>query len=77
MHHLTLLAFITIGLIGTGFVLMYNPDYRKHHWARAEAYLELHRREKEGRPLIDPNLVDPSTVELPSDEELGDYEIIV
>lgn len=44
-------------------------------WALREAFLELDRREKAGLPLIDKNLVDPSKLTLPSEEELGDYEV--
>jgi len=39
--------------------------------------LELERREKLGLPQIDENLIDPSKIHLPSDEELEDFEIIV
>jgi len=46
-------------------------------WSQREAYLELRRREAEGLPLIDPNYVDPSTMDLPSEEELGDTPIII
>ena len=48
-----------------------------HGWEKREAFLELARREKHGLPLIDINLVDPSKIHLPSDEELGDFDIIV
>ena len=51
--------------------------FREVAWAQREAYLELARREKNGLPLIDANLVDPANIDLPSDEELGDFEIIV
>lgn len=53
---------------------MFNRD---HAWAQREAYLELARREKEGLPLIDPNLIEGSKVELPSEEELGDFDIVI
>lgn len=46
-------------------------------WSVREAFLQVHRREKLGLPVIDKNLVDPSLIELPSDEELGDTEIII
>jgi len=46
-------------------------------WEKREAFLELDRREKLGLPLIDANFVDPSKIHLPSDEELGDFDIIV
>ena len=46
-------------------------------WVAREARLELHRREKLGLPLVDKNYIDPAKIELPSDEELGDTEIII
>ena len=51
--------------------------YRDHAWAQREAYLELERREKAGLPLIDPNMIDPANIDLPSEEELADFEIII
>jgi NADH dehydrogenase (ubiquinone) 1 beta subcomplex subunit 11 len=46
-------------------------------WATREAYLEIERREKAGLPLIDPYLIPPDQVELPSEDEIGDQEIII
>jgi NADH dehydrogenase (ubiquinone) 1 beta subcomplex subunit 11 len=46
-------------------------------WSQREAFLELRRREAAGLPLIDCNLVEPSKISLPSDEELGTTEIII
>jgi NADH dehydrogenase (ubiquinone) 1 beta subcomplex subunit 11 len=46
-------------------------------WAQREAYLTIRYREANGLPLIDANYVDPSKMELPSDEALGDAEIII
>ena len=46
-------------------------------WEKREALLEIARREKLGLPLIDPNFVDPSKIHLPTDEELGDFDIII
>ena len=51
--------------------------FRRQHWLQREAYLELERREKAGLPLIDRNLVPVEQVELPSEEELGNVEIII
>jgi len=51
--------------------------FRDVAWAQREAYLELARREEGGLPLIDANLIESSRVALPSDEELGDFEIII
>jgi len=70
----TLMTFL---LCGSVFIVAYYPDLRDRDWTMREAYLELHRREKNGLPLIDKNLIDPSKIELPSDEELGDTEIII
>ena len=46
-------------------------------WAHREAYLAIRAREAAGLPHIDPNMVDPANIVLPSDEELGDFEIII
>ncbi|XP_011505982.1 PREDICTED: NADH dehydrogenase [ubiquinone] 1 beta subcomplex subunit 11, mitochondrial [Ceratosolen solmsi marchali] len=71
--------FITISICLTlgGYILIYLPDFKMKDWAQREAYLELRRRENGGLPPIDPNLIDPSKFLLPSDEELGDSEIII
>jgi len=42
-----------------------------------EAYLDIARREKQGLPPIDPYFVPPETVPLPTEEEIGDREIII
>lgn len=68
---------VTIGLVGYAFVMMYFPDHRMRDWTAREAYIELARREALGLPLIDRNLVPPENVNLPSDEELGDFENII
>ncbi|KAG8328521.1 uncharacterized protein LOC124372840 [Homalodisca vitripennis] len=75
--HAMFFTYITIGFVLSGFYLYYKPSTSMRDWALREAYLELRRREQLGLPLIDPNYVDPSTVYLPSDEELGDTEIII
>ena len=46
-------------------------------WATREAYLDMHRREQEGLPLIDPYLIPPDQIVLPTEEELGDTEIVI
>ncbi|KAL2729435.1 hypothetical protein V1478_005725 [Vespula squamosa] len=77
MHELFFMG-ITIGIILTGYVLMYKPDMRSMAtWAQREAYLQLRYREEHGLPLIDMNLIDPAKIVLPTDEELGDIEIII
>jgi NADH dehydrogenase (ubiquinone) 1 beta subcomplex subunit 11 len=59
------------------FVWYYTPTPSLNDWARREAYLELERRESRGLPLIDANMIDPKRVELPTDEELGDFELLI
>jgi len=51
--------------------------YRDRSWEKREALLEIARREKLGLPLIDINFIDPNKIHLPSDEELGDFDIII
>lgn len=68
---------ISIGLVFSFFILCYRPESDLANWSQREAFLELRRREKLGLPLIDPNYVDPATIVLPSDEELGATEVII
>lgn len=68
---------VTLCIVFGGFVFTYYPDVMLRDWAQREAYLELRRREAQGLPRIDRNLIDPSKIVLPSDEELGDTEIII
>ena len=46
-------------------------------WAQQEAYLEIRRREAAGLPHIDPYIVPPEKVNLPSEEEIEGVEIII
>lgn len=75
--HSIMFATVTLCLVCGGYYMMYLPDYNLKDWAQREAFLELRRREKLGLPLVDPNLIDPAKIQLPSDEELGDTEIII
>jgi len=75
--HSTFFVGVTLCLVGCGYYLMYLPDYQLRDWAQREAFIELRRRELAGLPAIDPNLIDPSKIVLPTDEELGDTEIII
>jgi len=79
MHHSFMFLGITLLLGGSVFILAYLPDVRAMDWHRREAFLELSRREQLGLPLVDRNLVDPEKVmaQLPSDEDLGDADIII
>ncbi|WAR27159.1 NDUBB-like protein [Mya arenaria] len=73
----SMLGLITIGLVPGIFLMMYSPDFRLRDWATREAYLDIERREKQGLPAIDPYCVSPETVQLPSEEEIGNTEIII
>lgn len=75
--HSIMFASVSLCLVVGGFYITYLPDYNLKDWAQREAFLELRRREKAGLPLVDPNLIDPAKIQLPSDEELGDTEIII
>jgi len=68
---------ITIVLVLGCTVMAYLPDVRDKDWAQREAYLQLRYREEHGLPPIDPNYIDPSKIILPTDEELGNAEIII
>ena len=46
-------------------------------WVMREAYLELHRREKFGLPLVDPDLIARENIALPSEEDLEDFEVTI
>jgi len=48
---------------------------RFNRWVIREAYLEVHKREAAGLPLVDKNLVDPIKIRLPSEEEIGDTDV--
>jgi len=76
-HHMVMFFGITVMIISTTLFFGYYPDFKDTAWSQREAYLELARREKEGLPLIDANFIDPAKINLPTDEELGDFEIIV
>eukprot|EP00745_Piridium_sociabile_P030388 TRINITY_DN50379_c0_g2_i1.p1 TRINITY_DN50379_c0_g2~~TRINITY_DN50379_c0_g2_i1.p1 ORF type:complete len:181 (+),score=30.81 TRINITY_DN50379_c0_g2_i1:46-543(+) len=77
VHHVTMFITVTLCICWGAFILAYQPDHKSLNWCSREAYLEMERRQREGLPLVSPDYVDPSKIELPSDEELGDTEIIV
>lgn len=73
----TFFCSVTLCLVGGSFIYFYQPDFLMRDWAQREAYLELRRREAAGLPPISPDYIDPSLITLPSDEELGQTEIII
>jgi len=40
-----------------------------------ESFLECHKREAPGLPLVDKNLIDPSKITLPDEQSLGDTDV--
>jgi NADH dehydrogenase (ubiquinone) 1 beta subcomplex subunit 11 len=68
---------VTLCLVWGSFVYFYQPDNLLRDWSQREAFLELRRREAAGLEPIDANYIDPAKIVLPSDEELGDTEIII
>ncbi|KAK7590877.1 hypothetical protein V9T40_002490 [Parthenolecanium corni] len=75
--HVTSFFLITVLFWGTVVLFLYYPDVDDNDWLHREAYIQLRRREILGLPLVDKNYVDPATVILPPDEELGDDDIII
>ncbi|KAL3269941.1 hypothetical protein HHI36_008997 [Cryptolaemus montrouzieri] len=75
--HATAFATITLCITLGGVFYAYMPSMNYRDWAQREAFLELRRREKNGLPLVDPNLINIDKVQLPTDEELGDTDIII
>lgn len=75
--HSILFGTVTLCLALGSFLFIYFPDYHLIDWTSREAFLELRRREAQGLPLIDRNFIDPARIQLPSDEELGNTEIII
>jgi len=68
---------VTLCLVWGTFFWAYLPDTQLRDWAQREGYLELRRREEAGVDLVNPNYIDPESFNLPSDEDLGDTEIII
>jgi len=75
--HQIMFTGITIALVLGSTIAAYLPDVTGRDWAQREAYLQLRYKEEHGLPPIDHNLIDPSKIILPTDEELGDTEIII
>lgn len=73
----SMFSMITVALVCSGFIFAYAPEPHQSDWALREGYIRLREREAAGLEPIDPNLIDPSTVELPSDEQLGNVELII
>ncbi|XP_055608612.1 NADH dehydrogenase [ubiquinone] 1 beta subcomplex subunit 11, mitochondrial [Uranotaenia lowii] len=68
---------VTLCLVLGGFYWAYLPDTQMLDWAQREGYLELRRREAAGLEPISKDYIDPAHIVLPSDEELGNTEIVI
>ncbi|XP_015114825.1 NADH dehydrogenase [ubiquinone] 1 beta subcomplex subunit 11, mitochondrial [Diachasma alloeum] len=75
--HMTFFTTVSICLVLGGTLIAYAPDPKLREWSQREAYLQLRYKEEHGLPPISRNYVDPAKLYLPSDEELGDTEIII
>ena len=68
---------VTLCLVFGTFIWSYLPDTQMRDWAQREGYLELRRREAAGLDPINKDYVNASSIELPSDEDLGKTDIII
>lgn len=75
--HATAFWSISVCMVVVGFIWGYAPDPLLRDWAQREAFLVLRRREAAGEEPISRDYVEASLVQLPSDEELGNTEIII
>lgn len=77
--HLSAFSLVTLLLWGSAFFFAFapNPEDINKDWVHREAMIQLRRREVLGLPLVSKDYVDPSTIVLPPDEELGDDDIII
>ncbi|XP_043471082.1 NADH dehydrogenase [ubiquinone] 1 beta subcomplex subunit 11, mitochondrial [Leptopilina heterotoma] len=75
--HLTFFVSVTVCLVLGSYYSMFLPNKNMIDWAQREAYLELRRREELGLPPVDSDYFDLSEFQLPTDEELGDTEVII
>uniref|UniRef100_A0A182FDE3 NADH dehydrogenase [ubiquinone] 1 beta subcomplex subunit 11, mitochondrial n=2 Tax=Anopheles albimanus TaxID=7167 RepID=A0A182FDE3_ANOAL len=75
--HASFFFAVTLCLVLGGAYWSYLPDPQLQDWSQREAYLELRRREAAGLDPISKDFIDPAQIVLPSDEELGNTEIII
>uniref|UniRef100_T1DFD6 NADH dehydrogenase [ubiquinone] 1 beta subcomplex subunit 11, mitochondrial n=1 Tax=Anopheles aquasalis TaxID=42839 RepID=T1DFD6_ANOAQ len=75
--HASFFFAVTLCLVLGGAYWSYLPDPQLQDWSQREAYLELRRREAAGLEPISKDFIDPAQIVLPSDEELGNTEIII
>lgn len=68
---------VTLCLVFGTFIWSYLPDNQLRDWSQREGYLELRRREAAGNAPISPDYIERALVQLPSEEDLADTEIII
>lgn len=68
---------VTLCIVWGTLMWAYLPDIHLRDWSQREAYLELRRREAAGQEPISRDYIEASQMVLPSDEELGDMEVII
>lgn len=68
---------VTLCIVWGTLVWAYLPDIHLRDWSQREAYLELRRREAAGQDPISRDYVEADQIVLPSEEDLGDMEIII
>lgn len=69
---------VTVCLVFGSFVFSYLPDPKLRDWAQREAFIQIRERELLGLDVfISPDYTPADQVNLPTDEELGDTEIII
>ncbi|KAF2358888.1 NADH:ubiquinone oxidoreductase ESSS subunit [Trinorchestia longiramus] len=75
--HCFFFLLVSVALIGGSYFMAYSPTKNFRDWAQREAYLEIRRREAAGLPHIDRDAVPVEQIVLPSEEELGNMEIVI
>lgn len=77
--HATFFFSTTMCIVFASFIWYYQPDFTRQDWAQREAYLVLRRREAAGEDPVCKDYIDPAIMaqQLPSEEELGETEIII
>lgn len=68
---------VTLCLVWGTFIWAYLPDNQMRDWSQRQGYLLLRQREAAGMEPISRDFINPSLITLPSDEELGETEIII
>uniref|UniRef100_A0A914VQ40 NADH dehydrogenase [ubiquinone] 1 beta subcomplex subunit 11, mitochondrial n=1 Tax=Plectus sambesii TaxID=2011161 RepID=A0A914VQ40_9BILA len=79
-HWLSLIFITGVTMWFTWVIVFMKPDWPdSREWAIREAHFELARREAAGLPLISKDLIRPDKMEaqLPSDAELGDFQVVI